>query len=399
MQIFVDADACPVVDIVEMIAEKYNIPATLLCDTNHVLYSDYSEVIVVGTGADAVDYKLISICHKGDIVVSQDYGVAAMALGKGAYAIHQSGKWYTDENIDRMLMERHLNKKARRGSSKNHIKGPKKRTPIGNLEDITLRVLRVLKEVDLIAAEDTRNSIKLLNHFDIKTPMTSYHEYNKVEKAYTLIEKMQEGLNVALITDAGTPGISDPGEVLAAMCYDAGIEVTSLPGPAACITALTLSGLSTRRFAFEAFLPPDKKERKAILEELKNETRTIILYEAPHHLVGTLQELYQALGNRRMTLCRELTKKYETAFRTTIEDLIAFYKDQKPLGECVLVIEGRSRKEMEQESQESWRDISIEEHMAIYENQGIARKEAMKMVAKDRGVTKRDIYQALLLQK
>lgn len=272
-------------------------------------------------------------------------------------------------------------------------------TPIGNLEDITLRVLRVLKEVDLIAAEDTRNSIKLLNHFDIKTPMTSYHEYNKVEKAYTLIEKMQEGLNVALITDAGTPGISDPGEVLATMCYDAGIEVTSLPGPAACITALTLSGLSTRRFAFEAFLPPDKKERKAILEELKNETRTIILYEAPHHLVGTLQELYQALGNRRMTLCRELTKKYETAFRTTIEDLIAFYKDQKPLGECVLVIEGRSRKEMEQESQESWRDISIEEHMAIYENQGIARKEAMKMVAKDRGVTKRDIYQALLLQK
>lgn len=229
--------------------------------------------------------------------------------------------------------------------------------------------------------------------------MTSYHEYNKVEKAYTLIEKMQEGLNVALITDAGTPGISDPGEVLAAMCYDAGIEVTSLPGPAACITALTLSGLSTRRFAFEAFLPPDKKERKAILEELKNETRTIILYEAPHHLVGTLQELYQALGNRRMTLCRELTKKHETAFRTTIEDLIAFYKDQKPLGECVLVIEGRSRKEMEQESQESWKDISIEDHMAIYENQGIARKEAMKMVAKDRGVTKRDIYQALLLQK
>ena len=217
-------------------------------------------------------------------------------------------------------------------------------TPIGNLEDITLRVLRVLKEVDLIAAEDTRNSIKLLNHFDIKTPMTSYHEYNKVEKAYTLIEKMQEGLNVALITDAGTPGISDPGEVLAAMCYDAGIEVTSLPGPAACITALTLSGLSTRRFAFEAFLPPDKKERKAILEELKNETRTIILYEAPHHLVGTLQELYQALGNRRMTLCRELTKKYETAFRTTIEDLIAFYKDQKPLGECVLPFYPRIKK-------------------------------------------------------
>ena len=269
-------------------------------------------------------------------------------------------------------------------------------TPIGNLEDITLRVLRILKEVDLIAAEDTRNSIKLLNHFDIKTPMTSYHEYNKVEKAYTLIEKMREGLNVALITDAGTPGISDPGEVLAAMCYDAGIEVTSLPGPAACITALTLSGLSTRRFVFEAFLPPDKKERKAILEELKSETRTIILYEAPHHLVGTLEELYLALGNRRMTLCRELTKKHETAFRTTIEELIAFYREQKPLGECVLVIEGRSRKEMLEESQKSWQEISVEEHMEIYESKGMSRKEAMKEVAKDRGVSKREIYQALL---
>lgn len=269
-------------------------------------------------------------------------------------------------------------------------------TPIGNLEDITLRVLRVLKEVDLIAAEDTRNSIKLLNHFDIKTPMTSYHEYNKVEKAYTLIEKMREGLDVALITDAGTPGISDPGEVLAAMCCDAGIEVTSLPGPAACITALTLSGLSTRRFVFEAFLPPDKKERKAILEELKNETRTIILYEAPHHLVGTLEELYLALGNRRMTLCRELTKKHETAFRTTIEELIAFYREQKPLGECVLVIEGRSRKEMMEESQKSWQEISVEEHMEIYESKGMSRKEAMKEVAKDRGVSKREIYQALL---
>ena len=269
-------------------------------------------------------------------------------------------------------------------------------TPIGNLEDITLRVLRVLKEVDLIAAEDTRNSIKLLNHFDIKTPMTSYHEYNKVEKAYTLIEKMQEGLNVALITDAGTPGISDPGEVLAAMCYDAGIEVTSLPGPAACITALTLSGLSTRRFAFEAFLPPDKKERKAILEELKNETRTIILYEAPHHLVGTLQELYQTLGNRRMTLCRELTKKHETASRTTIEDLIAFYKDQKPLGECVLVIEGRSREELKAEEQEQWEQMPLEAHMEHYESQGMDHKSAMKQVAKDRGVSKRDIYRMLL---
>ncbi len=269
-------------------------------------------------------------------------------------------------------------------------------TPIGNLEDITLRVLRTLKEVDLIAAEDTRNSIKLLNHFDIKTPMTSYHEYNKIDKAYVLINKMQEGQNIALITDAGTPGISDPGEELAAMCYEAGIEVTSLPGPAACITALTLSGLPTRRFAFEAFLPADKKERKQILEELKNETRTIILYEAPHRLVRTLEELKETLGNRRMTLCRELTKKHETAFHSTIDDLILYYQTEKPLGECVLVIEGRSRKEMEEEQKASWEKITIEEHMELYENKGHSRKEAMKLVANDRAMTKRDVYQYLI---
>lgn len=269
-------------------------------------------------------------------------------------------------------------------------------TPIGNLGDITLRVLRVLKEVDLIAAEDTRNSIKLLNHFEIKTPMTSYHEYNKIEKAYTLIEKMRQGQSVALITDAGTPGISDPGEELAAMCYDAGIEVTSLPGPAACITALTLSGLSTRRFAFEAFLPWDKKERKEVLAELVNETRTIILYEAPHRLVRTLKELLETLGNRRMTLCRELTKKHETAFRSTIEELINYYEKEKPLGECVLVIEGKSREEVAEEQRASWEEISIEEHMELYEKQGNSRKDAMKLVAKDRGTTKREIYQYLL---
>ena len=269
-------------------------------------------------------------------------------------------------------------------------------TPIGNLEDITLRVLRTLKEVDLIAAEDTRNSIKLLNHFDIKTPMTSYHEYNKIDKAYVLINKMREGQNIALITDAGTPGISDPGEELAAMCCEAGIEVTSLPGPAACITALTLSGLSTRRFAFEAFLPADKKERKMILEELKNETRTIIIYEAPHRLVRTLEELRETLGNRRMTLCRELTKKHETAFHTTIENLITFYTTEKPLGECVLVVEGKSHQEMKEEQQTSWEKTTIEDHMKIYEEKGYSRKEAMKLVANDRGVTKRDIYQYLI---
>ena len=269
-------------------------------------------------------------------------------------------------------------------------------TPIGNLEDITYRVLRTLKEVDLIAAEDTRNSIKLLNHFDIHTPMTSYHEYNKIEKAEVLIRKMQEGTNIALITDAGTPGISDPGEDLVRMCYEAGIEVTSLPGPAACITALTLSGLPTRRFAFEAFLPSDKKERQAVLAELVNETRTIILYEAPHRLLKTLNELLEALGNRKMTLCRELTKKHETAFASTIEDILKFYETQEPKGECVLVIEGKSRAELVQEERARWEEMTIEEHMEVYLAQGMDKKEAMKAVAKDRGVSKRDIYQALL---
>ena len=269
-------------------------------------------------------------------------------------------------------------------------------TPIGNLEDMTFRVIRTLKEVDLIAAEDTRNSIKLLNHFEIKTPMTSYHEYNKIEKGKKLIEKLQEGTNIALITDAGTPGISDPGEELVKMCYEAGIEVTSLPGPAACITALTLSGLPTRRFAFEAFLPSDKKERQAVLKELVDETRTIILYEAPHRLVKTLQELLENLGNRRITICRELTKKHETAFVTTLEDAVNYYEENEPKGECVLVLEGRSREELRQEEVAKWEEMSIEEHMDYYLKQGIQKKEAMKMVAKDRGVAKRDIYQQLL---
>lgn len=269
-------------------------------------------------------------------------------------------------------------------------------TPIGNLEDMTYRVIRTLGEVDLIAAEDTRNSIKLLNHFEIKTPMTSYHEYNKIEKGHKLIEKLQSGMNIALITDAGTPGISDPGEELVKMCYEAGIEVTSLPGAAACITALTLSGLSTRRFCFEAFLPTDKKEKQAVLKELVDETRTIIMYEAPHRLLKTLQELLDNLGNRRITVCRELTKKYETAFVTTIEDAIKHYEENDPKGECVLVIEGRSREELRQEEVSKWEEMSIEEHMEVYLGQGIDRKEAMKKVAKDRGISKRDVYQQLL---
>lgn len=269
-------------------------------------------------------------------------------------------------------------------------------TPIGNLNDMSPRVVETLQNADLIAAEDTRNSIKLLNHFEINTPMTSYHEFNKIDKAHTLIGKLKEGQNIALITDAGTPAISDPGEVLVKMCQEEGITVTSLPGPAALIVALTLSGLSTRRFCFEGFLPPDKKDRKQILEDLKNESRTIILYEAPHHLKGTLRELLDTLGNRKITLCRELTKKFETIMPTTIEAAVVYHESNEPRGEYVLVIEGKSFKEQEEERQLSFENMSIEDHMKIYEDKGIDRKEAMKLVAKDRGVSKRDIYNALL---
>ena len=268
-------------------------------------------------------------------------------------------------------------------------------TPIGNLGDMTPRVVETLNMVDVIAAEDTRNSIKLLNHFDIHTPMTSYHEYNKVEKAYQLISQMQNGQNIALITDAGTPAISDPGEVLVKMCHEQGITVTSLPGPAACITALTLSGLSTRRFCFEGFLPAEKKEKAAVLKELQNESRTMILYEAPHHLVRTLEELYETLGERRITLCRELTKRFETVFPTTLEQALEYYKTEEPRGEYVLVLEGKSLEEKRQEEISSWENMTIEEHMAYYEAQGMDEKAAMKQVAKDRGVGKREIYQYL----
>ena len=269
-------------------------------------------------------------------------------------------------------------------------------TPIGNLEDITLRTLRILKEVDLIAAEDTRNSIKLLNHFEIKTPMTSYHEFNKYDKAKVLVEKMLAGTNIALITDAGTPAISDPGEELVRQCLEAGVEVTSLPGPSAFVTALTISGQKTRRFCFEAFLPYDKKERAAVLEELKKETRTIIVYEAPHKLKKTLKDLYEALGDRSISLCRELTKKHEENHRTTLAGAIAFYEEQEPRGEFVLVIEGADRQAIREEEMQDVLSLSIPEHVEHYMNQGMDKKDAMKAVAKDRGIGKREVYQALL---
>lgn len=269
-------------------------------------------------------------------------------------------------------------------------------TPIGNLEDITYRVVRTLKEVDLIGAEDTRNSIKLLNHFEIKTPMTSYHEFNKYDKAKVLVEEMLQGKNIALITDAGTPGISDPGEELVRQCFEAGVEVTSLPGAAACITALTMSGQKTRRFVFEAFLPKDKKEKAKVLESLEKETRTMVIYEAPHRLTKTLKELEGVLGDRPMTVCRELTKKYEEAFQTTISGAIEYYSEKEPKGEYVLVIAGRPEEEIEQEKRKQWENMTIQEHVDQYIQQGNDKKEAMKLAAKDRGVSKREIYNQLI---
>ena len=269
-------------------------------------------------------------------------------------------------------------------------------TPIGNLEDITFRVIRTLKEVDVIAAEDTRNSIKLLNHFEIKTPLTSYHEFNKYDKAKVLVNRMLGGENIALVTDAGTPGISDPGEELVRQCYETGVEVTSLPGAVACVTALTLSGLSTRRFAFEAFLPADRKEKAAILEELKSETRTIIIYEAPHRLKKTIAELLSTLGNRRMTAVKELTKLHENVFLTTLEEALVYYEENEPRGEFVLVIEGRKIEELKKEKEASFQEMDINEHMKLYLDKGMDKKEAMKAVAVDRGIPKREVYKMLL---
>ena len=271
-------------------------------------------------------------------------------------------------------------------------------TPIGNLGDITERVLRTLESVDLIAAEDTRNTLRLLNHFGIKKPLTSYHEYNKYTKAEELIAKLQRGASIAVVTDAGTPAISDPGEVIAAMCLEQGIRVTSLPGACALITALTMSGMSARRFCFEGFLPADKKERRYILAQLQREERTTILYEAPHHLRGTLQELYDNLGDRRITVCRELTKKFEEALPMTLASAIEYYAENEPRGEYVLVLAGADRAALEEEKRRNFEEMTLEEHMALYTDQGLSRKDAMKKVAADRGVSKREIYKNLVDQ-
>ena len=272
-------------------------------------------------------------------------------------------------------------------------------TPIGNLEDMTYRVVRTLKEVDLIGAEDTRNSIKLLNHFEIETPMQSYHEFNKYDKAKELVQMMLDGKDIALITDAGTPGISDPGEELVKECLENGIEVTSLPGASACVTAISMSGLSTQRFCFEAFLPKDKKKKENVLKQLQNETRTIIIYEAPHRLTKTLAELEKELGNRRVSINRELTKKYEESFLTTLKNAREKYEAEEPRGEFVLVIEGKNQEALDQEERQKWEDMSLENHMKIYLDEGLDKKAAMKKVAKDRGVSKRDIYNQLVQEE
>lgn len=268
-------------------------------------------------------------------------------------------------------------------------------TPIGNLEDMTYRAVRLLTEADFIAAEDTRHTKKLLNHFDIHTRLISYHEHNKVEKGPELIRLLQEGKNIVLVTDAGTPGISDPGEDLVKLALEVGITVTSAPGCVAGITALIISGQSTRRFIFEGFLPMNKKEKVEVLERLKDETRTVILYEAPHRLLKTLESLYEAVGNRAITVTKELTKKYETVFKTTISEAIQYYNEEEPRGEYVLILAGRDENELKEEIKEGWNNLSIEEHMKLYADKGMDEKSAMKQVAKDRGVSKREIYAVL----
>lgn len=272
-------------------------------------------------------------------------------------------------------------------------------TPIGNLEDMTFRAVRILQEADEIAAEDTRNSRKLLTHFDIHTSMTSYHEFNKYDKAEVLVQKMSEGRTIALITDAGTPGISDPGEVLVQRCYEAGIPVIPVPGACAAVNALVASGQGTRRFSFEAFLPQDKKERRQVLRELQAETRTIVLYEAPHRLVKTLEELAEVQGDRPVTICKELTKKHESFRKTTLREALEFFQEEEPRGEYVLVIAGKTREEQEQERQAQFEDLSIPEHMAHFLEEGMTEKEAMKAVAQERGIPKREVYQAWLEEK
>ncbi len=269
-------------------------------------------------------------------------------------------------------------------------------TPIGNLEDISMRALRILKEVDVIAAEDTRHTLKLLNYFEISTPMTSYHEHNKMEKSYKVLEMLRQGKNVALVTDAGMPCISDPGEDLIKQCYENGITVTSAPGPTALTTALALSGLKVGKFIFEGFLPQGKKERVEILQKHTAESRTVIFYEAPHHLKKTLVDMYEVLGERKVALVREITKRFEQTQRGELSAMLAYFETNEPKGEYVIIIEGIDEKELKEQEISSWQSLGLQEHMEIYLRKGQDKKTAMKSVAKDRGLSKSDIYKSLL---
>ena len=265
-------------------------------------------------------------------------------------------------------------------------------TPIGNLEDMTYRVVRVLSEVDLIAAEDTRQSVKLLNHFDIKTPLTSYYEHNKDVKGPQLIKLLQEGKDIALVTDAGMPGISDSGEDLIKLCYENNVPVTVVPGPTAVVTALVLSGLNSRSYIFEGFLPRNKKQRAEVLERLVDESRTTVFYEAPHHLVDTLDSIYKTVGDRNIAVARELTKKHETVNRGAVGEVLEYFKENEPKGEFVLVLEGKDKEKIKEDKIASFEEMTIEEHFNMYIEQGMSEKDAMKQVAKDRGIGKRDVY-------
>ncbi len=269
-------------------------------------------------------------------------------------------------------------------------------TPIGNLQDITIRAINTLKEVELIAAEDTRQTIKLLNHFEIKKPLVSYYEHNKIVKGNYLIEQLLQGKDIALVSDAGTPGISDPGEDLVRLCIENEVKVTMIPGPVAAVTGMVISGLPTGRFVFEGFLPMNKRIRQERLRQLKDETRTIIFYEAPHKLPYTLKDMYNAWGDRRIALARELTKRYEEVIRCNLSQAAERYQSEAPKGEFVVVVEGQDQKVLLEQEMDKFADISIEEHVERYTGEGLSKKEAIKKVAEDRGMNKRDVYNSVM---
>lgn len=265
-------------------------------------------------------------------------------------------------------------------------------TPIGNLRDITLRALDVLKEVEIIAAEDTRQTLKLLNHFEIKKSLISYHKYNEQSKGTEIIKMLKEGKSIAVVTDAGTPGISDPGEIVCKKCIEEGINVEVLPGATAFTTALIYSGLDTSRFLFRGFIPRETKERKVLLSEIKDVKDTMIFYESPHRVVSTLSLLRENLGNRRVAVCKELTKVYENIFRSTLDEAIENFKDKSLKGEFVIVVEGKTDEEIKKENSSKWENISIEEHISMLIDEGLSKKEAIKKVAKDRELPKSEVY-------